>query len=45
MKFTKEGGDQSVDKLYTASGYDITITLYQHHVLERVMHAVDVDVP
>ena len=25
-----------------ASGYDITIKLYQHHVMERVTHAVDV---
>ena len=24
-----------------ASGYDITIKLYQHHIIERIEHAVD----
>ena len=36
MKFTKEGVDRSVYKLSMASGYDVTIKLYQHHVIERV---------
>ena len=41
MKFTKEGVDRSVDiKLLTAC-YDVTIKLYQHHVIKRVMHAMD----
>ena len=28
MRFTKERVDQSVDELYTASGYDVKIKLY-----------------
>ena len=38
MKFTKEGVDESVDKLLMPC-YDVT--LYQHHVIKRVKHAVD----
>ena len=30
MKFTKEGIDQSAEKLLTAFGYDVMIKLYQH---------------
>ena len=45
MKFTKEGVDQSVDKLYTPSGYDVTIKLYQHHVIERHNYACRGHVP
>ena len=40
MKFAKEGVDRSVDKLLTAC-YDVTIKFYQHHVIKRVTHAVD----
>ena len=38
MKFTKKGVDQSVDRLLTASGYDVTIKLY---VIERVKCATN----
>ena len=36
MKFTTEDVNRSVDKLQTASGYDITEKLDQHHMIERV---------
>ena len=40
MKFTKE---VSIGVLISISGfyYDVTIKLYQHHVIKRVTHAVD----
>ena len=41
MKFTKEGIYRSVDRLQTASGYDVTIKLYHQSVIERAMHAVN----
>ena len=45
MKFTKEGVDQSVDKLQTTSSYDVTINFTSTHdrksnMIERVMHTV-----
>ena len=43
MKFPKEGVDQSVDKVQTTCGYDVTIKLYQlTHVIERATCAVNV---
>ena len=41
MKFTKEGVNRSVKKLQMASGHDVTIKLYQHHVIERHARLVD----
>ena len=41
MKFTEEGVDQSVDKLYMVSGHDVTIKLYQHHEIERHTRAMN----
>ena len=37
MKFTKEGVDQSVDKLLTAS----VMTSHQHHVIKREIRVLD----
>ena len=41
MKFTKEGVDRSVNRLQTASGYDVTIKLYHQPVIERATRAVN----
>ena len=41
MKFTKKGVNQSVRKLLMGSGYEVTIKLYYHNVIERHTRAVD----
>ena len=42
MKFIKEGVDRIVDKLYTTPGYDVTIKLYQHHVIDHTVDTINV---